>query len=235
MRNLSFKPIREIFENKDAKLLSQRYFDEVTLKSGILNIIMNSLETGQIIVLGGRPGMGKTSTAIQLAVRVAIGYGKAVGYSTLIPSSAQITNRLVAFYAKKPTQSVALKILMDSPIYLQETVLTISELEASICRLIELVKIELLIIDFFQLLPTTLQQDSALILAKLKKIAEEKRLSIFILSQLSKTVDPYHPTRADLFRINDPDNIIDKVFFLLRRSCHDNDLNRHITEVLSGN
>ena len=234
MKNPDFKHISEIFESKDAKRCPRWQIDEVTLKSGHLNIIMNSLETGQIIVLGGRPGMGKISTAIQLAVRLAIGYGKTVGYVTLELSSAQITNRLVSFYAKNPTQSSALKILMDSPIYLQEKGLAISELEASISRLIELQKIELLIIDYFQLLPTTPQQDSALILAKLKKIAEERRLSILILSQLSRTVDPNHPTRADLFRINDPDNIIDKVFFLLRRSYYDRNSRDHITEILTG-
>jgi replicative DNA helicase len=233
MKNPDFKHISEIFESEEAKESLYNGTTESTLKPGHLNKLLETLEPGKIIVLGGRPGMGKTSTAIQLEVRVAMDYGKAVGFCTLELSSAQLTSRIVAFYAKTPSQSAALDSLMNTPIYFHDKVSAISGLEAGINTLVEEKEIKLLVIDYFQLLPNAMNQDFPLILSRLKKIAVEKNLSILILSQLSKTVNPLRPTRSDLLHLNYPDKIIDKVFFLLRPSYYNRNSKDHTTEIIT--
>ena len=234
MKNYNFKHIREISESQSAKHLPGPKTNEITFKPRHLNKLLDALEPGKIIVLGGRPGMGKTSIAIQLASNSAVNSGKTVGYCTLELSSTQLTKRMMAFHTNKDSGNTAVDDLLSSMIYLLDTTKIISDFEFNISTLNKQTNIDLLIIDYFQLLPNAMKQDSSLILARLKKIAEEKNIAILILSQLSKTADPYNPKKADLACVNDPDNAIDKIFFLFRPSYYDRNSNDHNTDILQG-
>lgn len=181
------------------------------MMSGIDNLDKQTggWQKGHLIVTAARPGMGKTALALALAKHPAIELKKPVAIFSLEMTARELTGRLAAsesdISATKITQKSINRLelqtmggrcfkLVDAPIYIDDTTaLRFSDLKAKAKKLKYENGIELIIIDYLQLMhgeeKGNREQEIAYITRNLKALAKELDLPIIALSQLSRKVE----------------------------------------------
>lgn len=163
-------------------------------------------QKGNLIVIGARPGMGKTAIALTFALHPAIELKKAVAIFSMEMTGIELVGRMAASESqinatdinqKKITrlqlQTVGARChkLIDAPIYIDDTpALKFSQLKNKAKKLKFEKGIELIIIDYLQLMhgdeKGNREQEISYITRNLKALAKELELPIIILSQLSR-------------------------------------------------
>jgi replicative DNA helicase len=162
-----------------------------------------------MIVIAARPSMGKTAFAMNVAEHVALHAGKAVAIFSLEMSSQQLVQRLLCSRAKVnlqkvrngflsdrdfPSLTAAAGKLADSPLLIDDTAgLSISELRAKARRLKAQHDIQLIVIDYLQLLKGSSrrsqdnrQLEISEISAGIKALAKELNIPIIVIAQLNR-------------------------------------------------
>ncbi len=198
------------------------------------------LQRSDLLILAGRPSMGKTAFALNLARNAAIDFGIPVGMFSLEMSSDALVMRLLCTEAKvnqmavrtgkltkdemgRLTQHVAK--LMNAPIYIDDSPsLNVLELRAKARRLKAEKNVELLIIDYLQLMEGTKgenrQQEITHISRSIKGIAKELDIPVLALSQLSRQVETRDkskkPQLSDLRESGAIEQDADVVMFVYR-------------------
>jgi len=187
---------------------------EVGIPTGYpeLDKLIVGLKPGEMVVLAARPSIGKTSLALNMIRNVALKKGGArpVAFFSLEMTAEQITRRLLcteadisegAFYDGSFKSSDIVKLtravsnLKKANILIDPTGgLTISELRAKANRLKKMYKIELIVIDYLQLMKAgwsvdSRQQEVAEISNGIKKLAKDLNVPILILAQLNREVE----------------------------------------------
>jgi len=169
------------------------------------------MQHSNLIVIAGRPSMGKTALALGIAEYVALREGKAVGIFSLEMTREEMALRLISSYAKINAQNMrrgflsnndrnnlilAAKKLSDAPIYIDDKPsLTNLVLRAKARNMKIRYDIDLLIVDYMQLLQATTgrregrQQEVSDISRSLKNLARELGIPIIVLSQLNREVE----------------------------------------------
>ncbi|MCB0482788.1 MAG: AAA family ATPase, partial [Flavobacteriales bacterium] len=224
--------IQNAFLNKD----SIRY-----IKSGIddLDDHITGFEPGTLTILGARPGMGKSALATQIALN-AVKSGKPTVLFSLEMSGDEIMGRIVSSISGIPKNIAesgriskeqldevkkAAESLADLPFYIaDESALDVQELFSE-CRFFKVQnKIELIIVDYLQLLKSgnsksSIYEDVTEVSRKLKQIAKALNVPVIALSQLSREVDKRAdkcPVLSDLRESGSIEQDADKVIFLFR-------------------
>lgn len=177
-----------------------------------LDQMTSGLHGGEMFVIAARPSMGKTAFAMNIAEHIAVDLGKPVGIFSLEMSSQQLVQRLLCsraridlqrirdgFLSKMeiPKLSAAADQLAKSRIYIDDTAgMTILELRAKTRRMREKFGIELLVVDYLQLLKSdsrrakeNRQIEVAEISYGIKALAKELNIPILILAQLNRQPD----------------------------------------------
>jgi len=191
----------------DNKILSGfETFDEVT----------NGFHKGELIVIGGRPAMGKTTFAISLTKNAIQKFAKNLVYFSLELSAAQLIARL-----SKSIDVEQLQQIQNTKLFIQDTTINqISDITSYLTALKTKSNFDLIIIDYFQLLED--EPEKALI--ELKQIALKFEVPIILLSQLSKNADTrkgdHKPIIADLLEVNINEDVVDCIYFLYRPSYY---------------
>ncbi len=182
------------------------------VKSGLASFdsIINGFQKGEFVVIGGRPGMGKTQFLVQLAVNMAK-QNKVVAFISLEMSAEMVTkkflcnlgqlnpdifNRQVA-YPKEVEVGLlgASKQLNELPIYLYENPSSyLNKLLDLIRRLVEDKKTNIVFIDYLQLITIgsrrfNRESEISIICREIKRIAAELDIIIIVASQLSRQVE----------------------------------------------
>jgi replicative DNA helicase len=175
---------------------------------------MEGLKPSNMIVLAARPSMGKTSLAMNIVENIGLGRrvgdagGRPVGVFSLEMSAMDLVKRMVCCYAEVPSNHIskgfisqtnsgrirsALEALGQARIYLDDSAgLDITELRARARRMKVKHQVELIVIDYLQLLRAQeyakqgRQQEVAQVSAGLKAMAKELCIPILVLSQLSR-------------------------------------------------
>ena len=199
-------------------------------------------QRSDLIIIAARPGMGKTAFVLSLARNAAVRFNKPIAFFSLEMSSIQLVNRLVASETeidteklKKGTlaphewQQLNLKVtpLTNAPIYIDDTpALSVFELRAKCRRLAAEKKIEMIIIDYLQLMVGgqdnkngNREQEISHISRSLKGIAKELNIPIIALSQLSRNVEKSQtkkPQLSDLRESGAIEQDADMVMFIYR-------------------
>ena len=153
---------------KKLGIFKYEYVGERTIQSGFteLDKITFGWKKGELIVIGGRPAMGKTALAISLVRNIAILNRTPIAYFSLEMSTVQFMNRFLSnvsnveinhaeSYTKKEQALLdnAEKIIEDAPIFLDDTpALSIQELRTKASHLIREHQVKLIIIDYLQLM-----------------------------------------------------------------------------------
>jgi replicative DNA helicase len=175
-----------------------------------LDKITSGWQKSDMIVIAARPGMGKTAFVLSMARNIAVDYEHPVAIFSLEMSSIQLVNRLISGEAEIPADDIRrgnfsksefeqfferTKSLSEAPIYIDDTpALSIFELRAKSRRLKQQHGVQLIIIDYLQLMSSggkggNREQEISNISRSIKEIAKELEIPIIALSQLSRSVE----------------------------------------------
>ena len=194
------------------------------IPSGFLDLDekLSGFQKSDLIILAGRPSMGKTALCLSIARNVAVDHNKRVGIFSLEMSKKQLGERLISSESRinshkiKTSQlpkgdwrklSTAANALSKSKIFIDDSPgLNVMELRAKARQLKAEKKIDLLIVDYIQLLNAgtrseNRQQEMSYISRSLKALAKELDIPIICLSQLSRAVENrtnHRPIMSDL-------------------------------------
>ncbi|MCP4380061.1 MAG: replicative DNA helicase [Hyphomicrobiales bacterium] len=221
---------------------------------------MGGLQPSDLVILAARPGMGKTSLATNIAFNVAQAWqgeqqadgttktvsGGIIGFFSLEMSAEQLATRIIAEQAGVPSadirrgritedqfaQIVAASGKMNRvPLYVDQTGgLTIGQLAARARRLKRQRGLDLLVVDYIQLMQASQRrgsdnrvQEITEITNQLKALAKELQVPILALSQLSRQVenrDDKHPQLSDLRESGSIEQDADVVLFIYREEYY---------------
>ena len=214
----------------------------IGVPSGLLDLdeITSGFQDGDLIIVAGRPGMGKTSLALSMLRNAALDYKIGVGMFSLEMSNSQLAMRLLCSEARVDSHfvrtgklppklwknlGISAGELEEAPIFLDDTpALTVLELRAKARRLKAEKNIGLIVVDYLQLMqgPKSIesrQQEISVISRSLKALAKELNIPIIALSQLSRAVEQRadrKPQLSDLRESGAIEQDADVVIFLYR-------------------
>ena len=217
---------------------------------------LGGLHKSDLLILAGRPSMGKTSLATNIAFNVAKAYrrgalpdgtegaveGGVVGFYSLEMSAEQLAARVLSEAAEIPSENIrrgdmtegefrrfvdAAKQLEACPLFIDDTpALPIAQLAARARRLKRTHGLDLLIVDYLQLVRGTAENrvnEIAEISMGLKAIAKELNIPVVALSQLSRQVESREDKRPQLSDLRESGSIeqdADVVMFVFREEYY---------------
>ncbi len=185
----------------------------------LLDQMTRGLQAGELIVLAARPSVGKSALALNIAEHVAVDLGKSVAFFSLEMGRQELALRLLSSRAgidgqrlrkgalTNPEAKVALEtasLLYEVPLIIDDTAgLRILDLRARARRMASRHKIELIVVDYLQLMTSpgaeNRQVEVANISRGLKGLARELSVPVLALSQLKRESEDYmRPALSDL-------------------------------------
>jgi replicative DNA helicase len=213
-----------------------------------LDKMTSGLQASEMIVIAGRPSMGKTSLAMNIAEFVSLEAKLPVGVFSLEMSAPSLTLRMLCSRARVNLRSIregflaerdvprlrtAADRLMNAPIYLDDSgALTIMQLRAKARRMAMQYDIKLAVIDYLQLLKSTnrkvksRQEEISDISSGIKALAKELGIPIIVMSQLNREMEREKnrkPRLADLRESGAIEQDADFVGMLYRPKSDDED------------
>ncbi|MEK7137722.1 MAG: replicative DNA helicase [Patescibacteria group bacterium] len=219
---------------------------------------LSGLQPSDLVVIAARPGMGKTSLALNIAQNAAIKHGKVIGIFSLEMSKEQLVDRLFASMLGVDSWKLQRGKLDDSDfqrmgpimdemnrakIFIDDTVSSsIHELRAKARRLQLEHGLDLLIVDYLQLMSTGSKayignrvQEIAEITRSLKALGRELHVPILAISQLSRAVESRPgniPQLSDLRESGSIEQDADVVLMMYREDMYEEDSDRPgITDI----
>jgi replicative DNA helicase len=207
---------------------------------GDLDTILAGMQRSNLLILAARPGVGKTTLALNIGRHVAVTHKRPVGMFSLEMSKEELVDRLLVAQAdidawklkagKNLTEddftklSIAMGELAEAPIYIDDTPgMSILEMRTKARRLQVEHGLDLLIVDYLQLAHGRTQdnrvQEVAEISQGLKNLARELKIPVLALSQLSRMVEQRGSKRPQLSDLRESGSIeqdADVVMFLWR-------------------
>jgi replicative DNA helicase len=207
------------------------------------------LQPSDLIVLAARPSMGKTALALNVAAHAAMRNGRTVGVFSLEMSHQQLFSRLLCAEARVDAHRLrtgrigkdewqriikSFAELSDTPMFIDDTPgVTISEMRAKTRRLKVERGLDLVIVDYLQLMRgrgryDSRQQEISDISRSLKEMAKELNVPIIALSQLSRAPEQRgtgdkRPQLSDLRESGAIEQDADVVLFLFREEVYKKD------------
>jgi len=218
---------------------------------------LGGLHPSDLLILAGRPSMGKTSLATNIGFNIAKAYkrgrrpdgsegaidGGVVGFFSLEMSAEQLAARILSEASEVPSDQIrrgdmteaefrrfveAAKALEACPLYIDDTpALPISQLAARARRLKRTHGLDVLIVDYLQLIKGTSRenrvQEVSEITQGLKAIAKELNIPVMALSQLSRQVENREDKRPQLSDLRESGSIeqdADVVMFVYREEYY---------------
>ncbi|HTH58424.1 MAG TPA: replicative DNA helicase [Cyclobacteriaceae bacterium] len=236
MKSLMFRAIQELQEKKNHK-------DGLTgVPSGFsrLDRVTSGWQKSDLVIIAARPGMGKTAFIVSALRNAAVDFNHAVAIFSLEMASLQLVNRLISAEAELESEKIKkgnlaefewqqlvhkTNRLSSAPIFIDDTpALSILELRAKCRRLKAEHNIQLIVIDYLQLMKGestgNREQEIASISRALKGIAKELNVPVIALSQLSRGVETRggdkRPQLSDLRESGSIEQDADIVMFLYR-------------------
>ncbi len=239
----TFTTIEKLYDRKEAITgIPSGFKDLDELTAGFQN--------GDLIIIGGRPSMGKTAFSLNISSYVGINLRIPVAIFSLEMSSAQLAMRLLCSEAMVDSSRLrkgmvrkdewhrltsAAGNLAEAPIYVDDSSdITVMEMKAKARRLKMEKGLGLIIVDYLQLMRSRgnferREQEISDISRALKSLAKEINVPVIALSQLNRAVEQRidkRPTLADLRESGAIEQDADLILFLYRDEVY----NRNTTE-----
>jgi replicative DNA helicase len=242
MKNVMTQALEEIQARKDHQ-------DGLTgVPSGLTNLdrLTSGWQKSDLVIIAARPAMGKTAFVLSTIRNAAVDHGQACAIFSLEMSSVQLVNRLISGEAELESEKIKKGNLAEhewaqlvhktanltkAPIFIDDTpALSILELRAKCRRLKQQHDIQLIVIDYLQLMSGdssksgggagNREQEIASISRSLKNLAKELSVPVIALSQLSRAVETRggdkRPQLSDLRESGSIEQDADMVMFLYR-------------------
>ena len=212
--------------------------------SGYTNLdrVTSGWQRSDLVIIAARPSMGKTAFVLSMTKNIAVDHNRGVALFSLEMASVQLVNRLIVSETGLPSEKIRngrlepfeweqleyrIKKLVDAPIYIDDTpAISVFELRAKCRRLMSQHDIDIIIIDYLQLMTGTSdnkgnrEQEVSMISRSLKAIAKELNVPIIALSQLNRSVElrsgTKRPQLSDLRESGAIEQDADMVLFIHR-------------------
>src|ERR1700736_1126370 len=238
----AIEQIEHLYENRGAVTGLPTGFTD-------LDRMTSGMHPAEMIVIAARPSMGKTAFAMNVAEHVSLDVGRPVGVFSLEMSSQQLVQRLLCSRAKVDLQKVrngflserdfpsltaAASKLAEAKIFIDDSAsLTILELRAKARRLKAQQDVQLIIVDYLQLLRSTSrraqdnrQLEISEISAGLKGWAKELKIPVIVVAQLNRQPEQRSggkPRLSDLRESGSIEQDADLVGLLVRPELYEED------------
>lgn len=245
----SLTPLKEcIASNYEMfnKLVSSERDQFVGIPTGLptLDTITTGLNRSDLIIVGARPGMGKTSFALNLARNVAMKQNRPVAFFNLEMSKEQMVNRMLSSEARVSGKKLrtgllsrdewnriadAAAVLCKVPVYLDDTAsITVPEMKARLRRLKD---VGFVVVDYLQLMRSAVRTENRVqevteITRSLKIMAKELNIPVMVCAQLARTTEKqanHRPALSDLRESGSIEQDADQVMFLYRDEYYKNE------------
>ncbi|HKK42632.1 MAG TPA: replicative DNA helicase [Bacteroidales bacterium] len=207
-----------------------------------LDRLTSGWQKADLVIIAARPSMGKTAFALSMARNIAVEHRKGVAIFSCEMSSVQLVNRLIVAETDIPGDKIKngrlneeewkqldarIKRLVLAPIFIDDTpAISIFELRAKCRRLMAQRKLDIVIVDYLQLMSGpenagSREQEVSTISRSLKSIAKELNVPILALSQLNRSVEmrggSKRPLLSDLRESGAIEQDADMVVFIHRQ------------------
>ena len=168
-------------------------------------------QKSDLVIIAGRPAMGKTAFALSLAKNIAVDAGIPVAFFSLEMSNVQLVNRLISNVSEVPGKKILngqldeeewkrldrnIRRLENAPMYIDDTPgMSIFEMRTKARRLVREKGVQIIMIDYLQLMNAngarfgSRQEEVSTISRSLKGLAKELDIPILALSQLNRSVE----------------------------------------------
>ena len=240
----AFFPIKDII--KDSFKTIERLYERKALITGVptgfekIDDLTSGLQKSELIIIAGRPSMGKTAFALNIASHAAVEMGLPVAIFSLEMAKEQLAMRMLASEAKVdshrlrqgrlgetdwPKLTIAAGRLSDAPIFIDDKpAIMVLEMKAKARRLKAESGLELIVLDYLQLMRgggnrDSREQEISEISRSLKALAKELNVPVIALSQLNRKVEDRtnrRPQMADLRESGAIEQDADLIAFIYR-------------------
>lgn len=256
-----FAHIREILQERFDEFANLHDGDEQDLLKGVptgfgsLDRLLSGMKPSDLVILAGRPSMGKTAFALNIVQNVALKAKRSVGVFSLEMSKEQLVDRMFASLMKVDSHklktgklddadfsriALAMEEMSQASIYIDDSSdSSITELKSKARRLQMEKGLDLIVIDYLQLMsgnnPMNRVQEISEISRGLKSLARELRIPVIALSQLSRAVESRPskvPMLSDLRESGSIEQDADIVLMIYREDYYEEDTDRQgITDI----
>ncbi len=259
----SFVTLKEVI--KDSFQMIEHLYDRKETITGVpsgfkeLDELTTGFQRSDLIIVGGRPSMGKTAFSLNIAQHVGVNINEPVAIFSLEMSKEQLAFRMLCSEAMVDSNSIrkgfikkddwhnltsAASKLAGSPIFIDDSSgMTVLEMRAKARRLKAEHGLSLVIVDYLQLMRgrgnvERREQEISEISRSLKGLAKELRVPVIALSQLNRGVETRggtkKPTLADLRESGAIEQDADVIIFLYRDEVYnkDNPDNKNKAEII---
>lgn len=249
----TFEQIQTAFHNKDKITGVRSGFTDLDEKTG-------GLQRSDLIIVAGRPAMGKTSFALNIAYNAAHHFDAPVGVFSLEMSAEQLCMRLISCEGRLDNHAVrtgklretdwprltqALSNLTNTPVYIDDTSsISLLELRSKARRMVQYHGVKMIVVDYLQLINAgsrieNRQQEISTISRSLKGLAKDLDVPVVALSQLSRAVESRtgnRPMLSDLRESGAIEQDADIVMFVYRQEVYEpeNPDVQNIAEIIIG-
>jgi len=238
--------MRQAIDELEAKKKHKDGLTGVASGFSALDRLTSGWQKSDLIIIAARPGMGKTAFVVSALRNAAVNFNTPVAIFSLEMASVQLVNRLISAEAELESEKIKKGMLKDyeweqlvhktaqlaeAPIFIDDTpALSILELRAKCRRLKTRHDVQLIVVDYLQLMTGDAariggsggnrEQEIASISRALKSIAKELDVPVIALSQLSRAVETRggdkRPQLSDLRESGSIEQDADMVIFLYR-------------------
>lgn len=216
----------------------------------LLDKYMTGLNKSDLILIGARPAMGKTSFALNIARNVAVLAKKKVVFFSLEMGKEQLAQRILSTEARVESQKMrtgelsdddwqrlaqATVSLNEAELYFDDTAnITVPEMKSRVRKMRD---VDCVIIDYLQLMQGTKRTDSRVqevseITRSLKLMAKDLKIPVITCSQLSRSTEgrgkSHKPQLSDLRESGSIEQDADIVLMLYRESYYDEEKNETV-------
>ena len=256
-----FFSLREIIHNSmetiDSLYQRKEHITGVATGFHDFDIKTAGLQPSDLVIVAGRPSMGKSAFVSAICEHVGILLKKPIAFFSLEMSKEQLVQRMLCSHARVDAQKVrtgylshqdwpkltsAAGKLSEAPIFIDDTpAQTVLDIRAKARRLRMQHKIELVVVDYMQLMQgvgraESRQQEISEISRSLKALARELRVPVIAVSQLSRAVESRTGNRPQLSDLRESGAIeqdADVVVFLFREEYYNpTEENRNKAEAI---
>jgi len=261
----SYYPLKDVIKStfQTIQSITQKDSYITGIPTGFIDFdrLTSGFQPSDLIIIAGRPSMGKTAFALNIAANAASKHKIPVGIFSLEMSKEQLTTRMLCAEAKVDSQKLrsgflaehdwqllieAASVLSEAPIFIDDTpAISVLELRAKARRLKSEHNINLIIIDYLQLMKgkggsERREQEISEISRSLKALAKELNIPVIALSQLNRKVEDREnkrPRLADLRESGAIEQDADLIAFLYRDEVYnqrEDNPNRGMAEIIIG-